>query len=74
MKNWIEDIVAEPNSQSIVARELGVSPQAVQKWTKLGYVPLARALQLEDLYGVPAIDMVSPKQRGLLLQMVGSKD
>ncbi len=65
----LADMVSPPRSQSDVARSLRVTPQAVQKWVKQGYVPTGRALQIESLYGIPAIDIVSPQQRELLLSI-----
>ena len=40
---------------------LGVTHQAIYHYKRIGYVPLARALDIERLYGVPARNLVSPK-------------
>lgn len=44
-----------------IARDVGVSPQAVQKWAEQGYVPLARIPEFENLYGVDRREMVNQK-------------
>lgn len=49
-----------------LARELGVTPQAVREWIKLGYVPVQRAQQIEITYGIPRADLVSPKVRSAM--------
>lgn len=44
-----------------MAKDLGVSFQAVQQWVKQGYVPLTRVTEIEALYGVPRHRLVNPK-------------
>lgn len=44
-----------------MAKDLGVSYQAVQQWAKQGYVPLIRVTEIETLYGVPRHRLVAPK-------------
>jgi hypothetical protein len=64
--NGMEDLLFKAKSQSRIAEKLGIRPQSVQKWFAAGYVPLSRALQLEKLYGIPAIELVSPVHRSLV--------
>lgn len=65
----IKEVVNMAESQSSLARQLGVTPQAVQGWVNAGYVPLARAVELEKMYGVPAINLVSPKNKRIFLSV-----
>lgn len=49
-----------------LARTLGVSGQAVGIWLRQGYVPQGRAQEIENLYGIPRIDLVSQKVRNMM--------
>ena len=52
--------VEAAGSISALARALGIAHQVANRWVRRGYVPAARALELEVLYGVPAKDLVKP--------------
>lgn len=56
----IQRAVAAAGSISALARRLGVAPQVCNRWVKRGYVPPARALELEVYYGIPARELVKP--------------
>jgi hypothetical protein len=56
-------------NQARVAEALGVTQQAVGKWMKQGWAPLARAIQMEQLYGVQRFTTMYPK----LAVMAGAK-
>lgn len=49
-----------------MARELGVSGQAVGIWLRQGHVPLRRAMEIENLYGVPRVELLSDKMRNAM--------
>lgn len=55
-------------SFATIARDVGVSPQAVQKWAEQGYVPLARIPEFENLYGVPRSELVNQKIFALIAE------
>lgn len=57
----ITDAVINAGSQAKLAKELGVSHQAIQQWLKQGYVPVGRVTQIEALYGVPRERLLNPK-------------
>ena len=38
-------------NQTILARKLGIKPQAVQHWIARGRLPLRRAIQIEQITG-----------------------
>lgn len=50
---------------ALLARTLGVTHQAVAEWRRQGWMPPARAVQCERLYGIPARELVSPKLRAV---------
>jgi hypothetical protein len=40
--------------------------QAVCQWVRRGWVPPARALEIEDLYAVPRVEMMKPELRAII--------
>jgi len=63
--NGINQAVAKFNgNMSELARQIGVTPQAVQQWVRSGKVPAARAGRVHELTGVPLHDLnpVFPSQ------------
>lgn len=61
LKSGIERAVEAFGSQEAMARELGVTQQAVSSWVANGYVPVRRVVQIEALTGVPRADLLEPK-------------
>jgi hypothetical protein len=57
------DAVDAAGGRSALAEAMGVTRQAVEEWRRQGWVPLARAKQIEDLYGIPRAGLLSPKVR-----------
>lgn len=47
----IQKVAASVGGQSALARQIGVTPQAVQSWCRHGRVPASRVLQIERLVG-----------------------
>jgi DNA-binding transcriptional regulator YdaS (Cro superfamily) len=43
-----------------LAYNLGVTHQAIYTWAKRGWVPMQRALQIEQEYGVPRTQLLKP--------------
>lgn len=79
IKRWLaaDEPIKHPDSAVLVAiekaggatelaRALGVSPQSVWDWRVKGYVPPARAKEIEMQYGIPRNDLVSAKVRSNL--------
>ena len=52
---------------------LGVGRQAVYNWERQGYVPPARATQIERLYGVDSIMLVKPELRELVTSLAAKR-
>jgi len=65
-RNAVERAVVAAGGQPKMAEELGVTQQCISRWCKLGYVPVARAKEIEICYGVPRADLLSPKLRSNL--------
>jgi DNA-binding transcriptional regulator YdaS (Cro superfamily) len=65
-KRGIDDAVEVAGSQEKLAQALGVTQQSVAKWVKRGYAPLARAREVEAMYGVPRKSLVDPRVVELL--------
>lgn len=64
--NAVEEAVAKAGGQPKMAEELGVTQQCISRWCRLGYVPAARAQEIEITYGVPRADLLNPKLRNAL--------
>ena len=60
MKSGIERAVEALGSQEAMAKELGVTQQAVSIWVANGYAPTKRVVQIEALTGVPRADLLEP--------------
>ena len=58
--------VEAAGSISALSRKLGVSHQVANRWTQRGYVPLKRARQISELYGLPLRELVAPALRELI--------
>ena len=59
----VDAAVEKAGGATALARALGVTPQSVWDWLVKGYVPLARAKEIEMQFGIPRNDLVSPKVR-----------
>jgi DNA-binding transcriptional regulator YdaS (Cro superfamily) len=64
--NPVEAVVAAAGNQSNLASSLGVTQQAVSKWLRRGWVPLARAAEIEHLFGIPRKQLINPRLVDLL--------
>lgn len=64
--NKVAEAAKKAGGVPALARELGVTPQAVREWVKYGYVPAKRAQEIEIRYGIPRAELVSPKMRSAM--------
>lgn len=62
----IDAAVHALGTQAALADALGVSQQAVAKWRKRGFVPVERAVEVEQATGVPRARLLNPRVRELL--------
>lgn len=60
-KSGIEEAVDKLGSQSALARELGIKPQAVQQWVVKGYAPADRLVEIEALTGIHRERLCDPR-------------
>lgn len=64
--NAVKQACAIAGSQVALARELRVSEAAVSGWVRQGWVPLRRAAEIEQRFGVARRKLVSPQLQELL--------
>lgn len=62
-QSGVRKAVEKAGSSAALARELGVSAQVVGIWLRQGFTPVQRAMEIENLYGVPRAELMSPKMR-----------
>ena len=62
----INKIIELAGGPLALAEKLGVTHQAIYNWRVRGYVPAARAIQLEKMYDVQREELVSPALLALL--------
>ena len=65
-KSPIERAIERAGSRAIFAKMLSVTVQAVSQWVRRGWVPTARALEIEKLYAVPRAEMMKPALRAIM--------
>ncbi len=53
MAGTLKDAVLEITTQSAIAKDCGVSQQAVSLWLQQGKVPAKRAKKIHELTGIP---------------------
>jgi DNA-binding transcriptional regulator YdaS (Cro superfamily) len=65
-KSPIERAIERAGSRAAFAESLGVTVQAVCQWVRRGWLPPARALEIEKLYAVPRAEMMKPALRAIM--------
>ncbi|WP_198116905.1 Cro/CI family transcriptional regulator [Massilia rhizosphaerae] len=53
--------VKKAGTQEKLAKNLGVSQQAISQWIEQGWVPLRRAAQIEQCFSIPRTRLVDPR-------------
>lgn len=64
----IERAIMQAGGQDKLAERMGCTQQNVSAWKKNGYVPLVRAVEIEQLTGVPREDLISPRIKEVIGQ------
>lgn len=64
----IERAITQMGGQDKLAERMGCTQQNVSAWKKNGYVPLVRAVEIEQLTGVPREHLISPRIREVVGQ------
>lgn len=62
----VADAIIAAGGQGALARKLGLSQQAVSRWVKCGWVPVAHIVQVEEMFGVPRAKLINPKHLTLV--------
>jgi hypothetical protein len=57
----IQRAVKLAGGQVELGQMINVTQQNISKWVLSGYAPLNRAIQIAELFDIPARSMVSPK-------------
>lgn len=65
-KSGIAEAVDAVGSQGKLARQVGVSQQAIGKWLAQGYVPTRRVIEVEQITGVPRARLIKAELVDLL--------
>ena len=52
-----------------VATKLGISPQALIRFLRAGYLPPRVAKRAEELYSIPAVEIIAPRYKKFLFIM-----
>ena len=63
----IEKVIQTAGGQVALAKQLGVSQQAISIWCRQGWVPLRRISEIESQFGIPRLELLNPA----ILDMVG---
>ena len=66
MPHNMSTVLQRAGGAPALAAALKVSHQIVYIWVKRGWVPLARAVQIEKKYGVPRDKIIKPQLAELL--------
>lgn len=66
MNDRLSEVISAAGGRPALAKKLSVTEQAVHKWLRQGWVPPERAKEIEGLFGVPRLELVSPRLRGFV--------
>lgn len=64
----VDDAIAKAGTQGNLAKALGVKQPVIAHWKRRGWMPAARAAQIESLYGIPATSLLRPQLREIFEQ------
>ena len=62
----MEQAVRSAGSQTALGKALGVSQAAIWMWMKRGWMPVRRARQIEEIFNIPAVDLINPDLAGMV--------
>lgn len=70
-RSGIEVAVEAAGGQAALAAKLGVTQQAISVWKVRGWVPLGRAVEIEQVTGVARARLVNPRVLDLVDSATG---
>lgn len=56
-----------------LAKALGVTRQAVHGWHRQGWVPVSRAIEIEDKFGVGRMRLIKPELRAIVSALTATR-
>ena len=71
MVDPFSEIMAHVPSQTSLAAQLGISPQALQSWRRTGRVPAHHVLRIEEITGVSRTKIrpdIYPSEGGVMVR------
>lgn len=69
----LEKAIQHAGGVNALAREKGVTHQAIYCWVKKGCLPVDRAIEIERTYGIPALKLVDPKLAACVRSLMGRR-
>lgn len=69
----VEQAIQLAGGVKVLAREKGVTHQAIYCWVKKGCLPVDRAIEIERTYGIPALKLVDPKLAACVRSLMGRR-
>jgi hypothetical protein len=62
----VDEAIAKAGTQRALAISLGVQQPVIAHWKRKGWVPVKRAIQISEIYGIPWATLVRPELRAVL--------
>lgn len=57
----IDKVIKDAGGQVALAKQLGVSQQAISMWRRQGWVPFCRITEIEAQFGIPRAELLNPR-------------
>lgn len=65
----LDQAIEKAGGRVPLAKALGVTRQAIYGWRKQGWVPAARAREIEDRFDVPRMLLIKPELRAIVASL-----
>ena len=62
----VEALIEKAGTQRALAQALDVTQPVIAHWKKKGWMPVKRALQAQELYGIAWASLVRPELRNVI--------
>jgi len=62
----LDQAIEKAGGRVPLAKALGVTRQAVYSWRKQGWVPVPRAIEIEDKFGVGRMRLIKPELHAIV--------
>lgn len=64
--NAVERAIESAGGQTALGKALGVTQAAIWIWVRRGWTPVRRARQIEEIFNIPAVDLINPDLAGVV--------